>query len=100
MDDGPEKDVRVFGAGDGVEGTVVGDDVHGGDCGGQVAVIAAGAVGGGSAGSGDCDVGERREVAEGEAPLVDVRSELAVGDTCSDGDSAGGGVEVDLVEML
>ena len=79
-----------------MEAAVGGDDFHGRDGGGEVAVVAAGAVGGGGAGSDDGDVRERGEVVEGVAVGVDVGSELAVGDSCSDGDGSRFRVEVHL----
>ena len=100
MDDGAEELVAVFGAGEGVELAVGGDDLDGGDGGGEVAVVDAGAVGSGGGGSDDGDVGERGEVVDGVAAGVDVGGELAVGDAGADGDGAGLGVEVDGVELL
>ena len=88
MDDRAGEGVGVFRAGDGVEAAVGGDDLHGGDGGGEVAVVAAGAVGSGGAGSDDGDVRERGQVVERVAAGVDVGSELAVGDAGSDGDGS------------
>ncbi len=83
-----------------MDGAVSGDELDGSDGGGEVAIFAAGAVGGGGAGSDDGDVRERGEVVDGEAAGVDDRGELAVGDACSDGDSVGFLVDVDGVELL
>ena len=98
MNDGSRKDVGVFGARDGVDGPVVGDDLEGGNGGGEVSVGGAGAVGGGGAGSDDGDVGQGGEVVEGKAAGIDVGSELAVGDSGADGDGFGVGVKGDGVE--
>ena len=92
--------IGVFGAGEGVEGTVGGDEFEGADDGGEVAVVAAGAMGGGGAGSDNGDVRERGEVGDGEALGVDDGGELSVGDTCADSRGAGFGVDVDGVELL
>ena len=99
VDGGGVEEVAVL-AGEGVEGAVGGDELDGGDDGGEIAVFAAGAVGGGGAGADDGDVGERGEVVDGEATLVDIWGEGAVGDAGSDGDGVGGGVERDGVEVL
>ena len=58
IDGGGEEVVAVVGAGEMVDGTVGGDELDRGDGGGEVAVVAAGAVGGGGAGSDDGDVWE------------------------------------------
>jgi len=100
VDDGSAEDVGVGGAGEGVEGAVGGDELDGGDGGGEVFVVAAGAVGGGGAGSDDGDVGEGGEVVDGETAGVDDGGELAVGDSGADGDGVGGGVEGDVGEVF
>ena len=94
-----EELVAIFFAGEVDEVAVGGDDLHGGDGGGEVAVVVAGAVGGGGAGSGDGDVRQRGEVVHGEALRVDATErELAVGDAAADGDGAGLVVDRHLVE--
>ena len=77
-----------------------GDDFESADGGGEVAVVDAGAVGGGGDGSGDGDVRERGEIVEGEAAGIDNGGELAVAYAGADGDGAGLIVDVDLVEVL
>ena len=83
-----------------MDSAVSGDELEGGDGGGEVAVFAAGAVGGGGAGSDDGDVRERGEVVDGKAAGVDDGGEFAVGYACSDGDGVGFVVDVDGVELF
>jgi len=83
-----------------VEGAVGGDEFESRNGGGEIAVVAAGAVGSGGAGSDDRDVWKGSEVVNGEAAGVDVGGEQAVGDTGTDGYGAGFGVEFNGVELL
>lgn len=100
MNDSPEEGVSVMGAGEGVEGSVGGDELDGGNGGREVLVVDAGAVSCGCGGSGDGDVGKRGEVMESEALGIDDRSEVAVANARADGDRAGFFVDADLVEFV
>ncbi len=98
VDDGSTEVFGVLLGGDGEEFAVGGDELEGGDGGGEIAVGGAGAVGTGGAGSDDGDVGERGEIVEGIAVGVEPRGELSVGDSGADGDGAVGGVDGHGVE--
>ncbi len=98
--DGSEEVVAIFGAGEVYDFAVGGDHLQARDCGGEVAVAAAGSVGRGGAGSDDGDVGQGREVVDGEALGIEPGSELAIRDACADGDGVGDGIDRHGVECF
>ena len=107
VDDGAEEGVLVGWeagvTGEGVELAGVraggGDDLDGGDGGGEIAIPDARPVGGGGGAAGDGDVRQRGEIVEGKALGVEPRGEVAVGDAGADGDGGGGAVEGDGSEV-
>lgn len=99
-DDGSGEGVGVVVAVEGDEVAVAVEELEGADGGGEVAVVAAGAVGGGGDAAGDGDVGQRGEVGDGEALRVEPGGELAVADAGSDGDGFFAGVEAHFGEVF
>jgi hypothetical protein len=75
-DDRPVEDVRVVGARQPYDAAVSGDQLDGGDRGGQGAVLHPGPVRAGGAGAADRDVRQRAEVRQGEAGGVQRPDEL------------------------
>src|SRR4051794_12869890 len=100
MDDCAEEGVAIVRAGEGVKGAVGGDELDGGDRGGEVLIVNAGAVGCGGGGSRYGDVGKGGEIVEGEAFGVDDGGEVTVADPGAYGYGAGLFVEGNLVEVL
>ena len=99
VDDSSIELVTVLGAREGLEGAVGVYELDGGDGGREIFVVDTGAVGSGSDGSRDGDVGQRGEVVQGEALGVDHWGHITVADAGSDGDGFCSFIELDVLEV-